>query len=132
MSTNRPAFEPAEGMSLRDYFAAHAPPDWWRLKEPELPDVPRPWARHDTMIDTKQGEMLMSDAWRGYGEWLDAKDVSPELAGIFEKHTADLRERFRKLEEAWLAASMARETSWRWAYADAMLRARSGKEGGGQ
>lgn len=88
----------SNGMSLRDYFAAHAPrkiPDWF---EPKLTPLPE----RDPCWEWCEGCKSDSDCEGGK----HCKELIE-----FNQHTA----RIRKLQQ------VERYSKWRWHYADLML-----------
>lgn len=106
------------GMSLRDYFAAHAPtdiPDWFKHREPVkyYPDCPH-WS---TLPNEDHREIARS--------WIDdpCYDLPDELRWFQEKFEA-----YQDAAIAWREQdALERYIQWRWHYADAMLEARKPK-----
>lgn len=106
---------PVWGMSLRDYFAIRAPseiPDWFRLTPAtERPVVPIP---HECLTDEQYLE------WEGLGDWINPDDASEEVKAFDVRY-----EKARDAAAVWDSELLAcRYFAWRWAYADAMLKAR--------
>jgi hypothetical protein len=104
------------GMSLRDYFIAHAPAEpqpWFR---PEMPEAPRQVHLRDAPQAVRD-ELQTSE----YEDWLSESEMSPAAA---EWH------RTRKAAEmavrAWTTEHNKQQyVQWPAAWADAMLKARS-------
>lgn len=104
------------GMTLRDYFAAHAPdkiPDWFKgeyaADMPIEPVVPSSWsaAQSAEFSDLKEGMLLAA--------------VSPEVADFYGTWKLAHEQR-----AAWRDRQRARKYfSWRWHYADMMLKERA-------
>jgi hypothetical protein len=101
-----------EGMSMRQWYAAHAPavPEWFRLKDdgdwPKVPSVPDEWGPVErgefSMI--KDGSMLPAAA---------CDDVQ-----VFWRRYEPARVR----AEAWRQEMRQKKFfAWRWFYADMML-----------
>jgi hypothetical protein len=110
------------GVTVRDYFAAHAPavPDWFVYREPN-PPTPPPAADLDD-FDAKWARDISSDDCPE--ESLNHHDVKPERA-------AKIRDYARVYGAYWTARlahldrqAINRIVAWRYAYADAMLAAR--------
>ena len=106
----------APGMSLRDYFAAHAPesvPGWFKHEPPAeaaLPERPS-WQQ----VDSIHQHLVM--------QWQEDPcfDLPEELSWFEEKHKA-----YAAAETGYRHANYwARMTQWRFAYADAMLATRA-------
>ncbi len=106
----------SDGATMRDYFAALAPkeiPEWFvhEFNEPR-PAILRP-EEHLSEEHRKQ--------YSGLGEWLDRDEVAPEVLAYTDadkKRDDEREEWFRQKEQS-------RYLTWRWAYADAMLKARA-------
>lgn len=105
------------GMTLRQWYAAHAPavPEWFRLRDdgdwPKVPSVPDEWGPVErgefSMI--KDGSMLPAAA---------CDDVQ-----VFWRRYEPSRARF----EAWRNKMKARKFfAWRWYYADQMIASERG------
>jgi len=104
------------GMSLRDFFAAHAPPvpDGFPLVRPAFTPAPTcPF----------HGPEL--DQFQGWGDWVAEDDIRPDLLAAFCEFRAKLdeHERGRRAENARVFAR--RQAEWAYALADAMLAARA-------
>lgn len=98
-------------------FAAHAPdvPEWWPRQECErkkYPALDSTWTQE------------MREQWKGYGDWLGDDDLSPEVLASFRARREEIDRIGKENAKAERAASMATLTSWRIAYADAMVNAR--------
>jgi hypothetical protein len=115
-----------QGMTLRDYFAANAPamPDDWPAIALAC-DVPRPKA-----VDVAASNERLR---RAIADYRRDPCFDLEECGETDAERAELRA-FSTAQDAYHDAvrewqqrnRFARLTSWRWAYADAMLRARKG------
>jgi hypothetical protein len=104
--------EGASGMSLRDYFAAHAPLEparWFKytpLPKDGIPPMPN-------VNDLVERHRQVAADWRRDGCF----DLPEEIAWWGEKVEAH-----RKAVSEWnVANDAAMFIQWRWAYADAML-----------
>lgn len=105
--------EPNQGMSLRDWFAGHAPdaPEWFDFDfgeaEPKAPESVGSWAAHgDEITSHRKGT-------DGYEKVVE-----------YRKKEAF----YREAEKAWRRRrELARLSAWRFSYADAMLAAREKK-----
>jgi hypothetical protein len=114
-----PGAYPAEpGMSLRDYFAAHAPcePQQWFV-----PTMSEPQPKRPAYLDRKtltQAELHELD---GLGEYLGLNDLEqPRI----KKYAQEL-DAFEKASRSyWKELEKQRSVQWPYAWADAMLRAR--------
>lgn len=106
------------GMTIRDYFAAHAPPmpEWWekRLREPVEP-------REGPTGFT--GEKL--HFWQGWGDYVDDKDIKPEWLAEFKERLQKRQDEKKKFKAELQAARMKHFIAWRWAYADAMIQSQA-------
>ncbi|POB00134.1 hypothetical protein C2134_02785 [Chromobacterium sinusclupearum] len=104
---------------LRDYFAAQAPADipaWFEWK----PDRERPSIPSKFELNSEE----LRQQLEGLGDWLDVKDVHPEVAAL-----ADHMARARTAAEQWdRQRDIGRYIAWRWAYADMMIAARQKAE----
>ena len=103
------------GMSLRDYFIAHAPAEpqcWFQPVVPAQPDAPGvpPW-----LTQEERGE------WEALREFLDAEDcVQPRI-----REYAMAKGAYEKAVAAWRREQVKQlYVQWPLAWADAMLRAR--------
>lgn len=106
-----------EGMTLRDYFAAHAPtePQRWFLpvmatERPKFPQaIPNPTEAE-------------AEEFNGYGDWLDLEDLKEPRAIDYVKR----RDEYDQQSKAWDVV-FAREllVQWPYAWADAMLKERA-------
>ncbi|URI11039.1 hypothetical protein MW290_18900 [Aquincola tertiaricarbonis] len=116
-----PAFPAAgmtgRGLSLRDYFIAHAPVEpqpWFRPTMPPAPDIPA--------LDQAPQEVREELEHSDYDEWLDPADMSPAARAWHEQ-----REAAKKTFAVW---SQEKNKQWlvQWpsAWADEMLKAREG------
>lgn len=65
----------ATGMSLRDYFIAHAPPEPWRFFEPTMPPKPR---EPDRTPIGNEGEAPTDDQLRNLRDWVRDPCWDPE------------------------------------------------------
>lgn len=105
------------GMTLRDYFIAHAPAEpqpWFKPTMPPRPEFPK----HNT---SKWTERERSD-FSGYGVWLSLPEIESER--VREAVTAI--EAAKDAENAWcLEHDRARYIQWPAAWADAMLKERA-------
>ena len=112
-----------EGLSVRDYFAAHAPPipDWWPDAD-EVPPTPEPSFLGDGTV--------MREMWF---YWIESPDayresrIPADMLEEFKKHHALYEQQCEEREKAVIMAHMERETNWRYCYAAAMLAARAKK-----
>lgn len=110
-------------MNLRAYFAAHAPaaPDWWPKATYKIEYSSRLFAGWPA-------EKL--NAWQQWGDGLDDEDVGAGWLTEFKAMAGKLKDLEVRNEAARLKAEMARETSWRWTYADSMAATESPESGG--
>ncbi len=105
------------GMTLRDYFAAHAPaePQRWfvPLMETERPKFPQ------AIPNPTEAE---AEEFNGYGEWLDLEDLKEPRAIEYVKR----RDEYERTSKAWdFAFAKALLLQWPYAWADAMLKERA-------
>lgn len=104
-----------EGMSLREYFAAHAPteiPAWFHYTKP-----PKDFPKHPSLDEISTDEN--DPHRREVDSWLQDPiyDLPEELQWFANKVKAHYDGK-----ECWeQAAQRARYFQWRWAYADAMI-----------
>jgi hypothetical protein len=114
------------GMSLRDYFAAHAPteiPAWFvygddRPPIPHILDIGSALALQPGLADLFDFEQENLRQWLYDGSW----DLEPKLEAIghaASKAIAESREARRAAEEQ---READRYFAWRWHYADNMIR----------
>lgn len=115
-----------EGMSLRDYFAAHAPneiPNWFhgeRDPAPDVPDVKVPDEFANEFSDWRRGPVFdLTDSMQlKYGK--EAADI----AEVYESAWQDFWEKY----DSWKhVAKLQRYFQWRWHYADMMISTREVK-----
>lgn len=104
----------AEGMMLRDYFAAHAPaevPEWFQHVPPARDYTPMPkW------MDWPEEHHRALRAWLSDGCY----DLPDELSAFQEQ-----ARQHREDKRFWDARNQAaRFIQWRWRYAEMMLEAR--------
>jgi hypothetical protein len=113
-----------EGMSLRDWFATHAPeaPDWFVYTDP---DVPAQLSPREALNQTTGYSMLSKDEqetlyrWVRDGDW----DIdSNEAIGLAAKALLDTNKAER--DKALRARNFNRYFAWRWFYARYMLKFR--------
>lgn len=99
------------GMSVRAYYAAHAPemPDWWEWTNP----VPRP----ATPRADKELSQEHYAQWQGLGDYFERKDVAPEVIAFEERFSAVAVE----VKEWTVLDRMGKLTAWRRAYAESMV-----------
>lgn len=114
IETGGPAFN---GMTMREYFAAHAPrvPDWWPKSPAELSKVKLAWNQWGP------------EKVRRLNDWRDGHtkedQIEPDELREFQKEEADYKRLSTANAIARLKADMKTVTSWRYAYADAMIQA---------
>ena len=108
-----------EGMSLRDYFAAHAPPvpDWFMAKEPDYAALPLPAG----FFDDKE----KLEAWRGHGDYLNDKDIKPEWLAEFQDRKERIRAHRVEHDAVVVRFRFARLAKWAFTYATEMVAGRS-------
>jgi hypothetical protein len=84
-----------QGMSLRDYFAAHAPkrPQPWF--KPNIPPIPEAIYDHEHSIDRCGYDTCSPTNWRERGEWQDEYDKQHWIQWPYAWADAQLRERER-------------------------------------
>jgi hypothetical protein len=119
------------GMTLRDYFAARAPepPEWfvqtWEAsaRVPALPlTVPQAIAQHQDAPTLNQADRQRIAEWLNDGSY-DLDDE--ELDGVAQAIKAQLDRSRSEHIAAMTEHAIAQFFSWRWYYADEMLKARS-------
>lgn len=106
-------FWPEPGMSIRQWFAAHAPteiPHWFEHEPPSRASIPRLVTVDDVTLP--EHKKIVKD-------WLcDAVCDLPEELTWF----VDMRLAYSEAFDAWERENLrARYFQWRWFYADAML-----------
>jgi hypothetical protein len=110
------------GMTLRDYFAAHAPFEHWSHFQAVVP--PRPTRPQDQPVGNDgewptELESRMLAGWRTDACW-DAHEELPKFS-----HWIKSWEDYWKAMNEWnVACVRASYEQWPWFYADAMLKAR--------
>jgi hypothetical protein len=122
-----------DGMSLREYFAAHAPavPDWFEPFAGNEPSIPSKLDRAEAMpqvpgfaaLSQDHRNYLMAWATSGGDHWDAPEDVEvfTEAAWkLIEQREAEIREAKQRL-------AAQRFFRWRWYYADQMLAALDGR-----
>lgn len=113
-------FQPGDGMTLREYFAAHAPanvPTWFQHQppakthgDPPMPKVPEP------PRDQAEGET--------YTDFTSRRAEMVEVYNAAFQALKPTRAMWVLQEAAWVRRDcMARLVQWRWAYAEAMVAA---------
>jgi hypothetical protein len=118
-----------EGMMLRDYFAAHAPPvpEWWPdapwvgTKVTDLPAELEAARRTHSNDHTPAG--FRDAAFEGAFDELDW--WAPDLAAAADRHRAELAAARNVAAAANQKARLDRLACWALAWADAMLVART-------
>jgi hypothetical protein len=114
------------GMTLRDYFAAHAPevPEWFKFATPPLP-TPLHYSVALTMVpgyrDLYDRDRNTLRTWMSDGSY----DIEPPLQAIGDAAHRLIAERNLQMQEAMRANAAGRFFAWRWYYADQMLAGRS-------
>lgn len=98
------------GMSLREWYATHAPqcPEWFK-HEPEspCPFVPKP----DRLKTSQRDELGL------LGIWLDASQVDPAVAAFARERDIAESEKRR-----WINQQKEKKFfAWRWYYAEMMI-----------
>lgn len=110
------AYRCIQGMSLRDYFAAHAPAEpqtWFSPAMPLKPSSP-PYLKDMTADERRE-----YDGWRD--AYLGAEDMTQPRVRAYVEAT----EAARKAQAAWNAENIKRTcVQWPYAWADAVLEAR--------
>lgn len=105
------------GITVRDWFAAHAPteiPRWFQYQpstpRPELPD------KYKELDDKQRRELEAGDGWPEEGE------ASDEVVAFANRMRVahEAQERWERKRDA------DRFIAWRWHYADLMIRGREG------
>lgn len=116
--------EAQEGMTLRDYFAAHAPepPEWF---SPTMPPKPRLPSWMDYLPYVPEVYDAVARFFDGGAPEEFVAEVPPEDREAAQVFVAAWKEADRARHE-WNAADRLLQTivQWRWHYADAMLAAR--------
>jgi hypothetical protein len=112
-----------EGMSLRDYLAAHAPAEHWPHFAAVVPSRPsrpshQPIGNEGELPTELESRML--EGWRSDSCW-DARDELPKFS-YWIKSWEDYWSAMREWQVACVQAS---HEQWPWFYADAMLKARA-------
>lgn len=110
---------PKEGMTLRDYLAAHAPAEPQPWFEPAMP--PRPTVPPMPAFDEEERRDLDR-----LGDWIEDYEVSERVLEYARQRGAAI-----KAQEAWdLEKRRQRYIQWPWAWADAMLAEREKEPSG--
>ena len=118
---NREVSCEAEGMSLRDYFAAHAPAEPQAWFEPTMPPYPQ---TPPVPADLPEAVRCRIESW--------CNDPCYDLVGLFGNANPELLQRVQAFDDAWSAARKEQRAhnleyarrqlvQWPWAWADAML-----------
>jgi hypothetical protein len=103
------------GVSLRDYFIAHAPAEPQTWFQPVMPDAPRLLSLSDAP-EAVRDELQHSD----YEEYMDPQDMTPASRAWHAE-----REAARRAYGAWSAERTKQNlVQWPCAWADQMLKAR--------
>lgn len=104
-----------EGMTLRDYFMAHAPAEPQPWFKPAMPAHPAAPGIPKDMTDEERHE------WRGIGEYFDAKDCTSPRIRVYGL----AYEAWQKADRAWMVdQEKQRYIQWPAAWADEMLKQR--------
>ena len=108
------------GMTLRDYFLAHAPPvpDWWPAAKYPL------WSMWNPPFLNDAAKMEM---WHGWNDWLDEREIAPDLLAELKAAKESQKEHDAKRERECVDAEFQRLVDWRIAYVDTMLAVREAK-----
>lgn len=121
------------GLTLREYFAAHAPPvpEWWPDKPEEdrttLP-IPEEWHTNKVPWGESGGmaqEVSWVYLWRGWNDFIEESDIPLKPLAEFKKHLAACDALRERQKSEFIDAMMKYEISWRWFYAEAMCKTRS-------
>ncbi|MGU7839420.1 hypothetical protein ACV22V_08135 [Burkholderia sp. AW33-5] len=107
--------EAPQGMTLRDYFIAHAPAEPQPWFAPVLDNEPAAVEPLDRLTDEERRE------YEGWGEYLSTSELKcPRVLAYYEAVEA-----YEKLRRAWNREhEKQRYVQWPAAWADEMLRAR--------
>lgn len=120
----------APDLTLRDYFAAHAPamPDWYARRDADAPDRPD----HIAPRDLSSQEEAFSDVWYDWEkfEWIhgvptDAPQYTSINAWFAEQDAALAAYQRASATYAAYYSTEGKFIRWRWYYADLMLHARN-------
>lgn len=112
--------EEQDGMTLRDYFAAHAPPvPYWF--EPNMPGKPK--------LSSAKDYPFSKAAMEAIRDWVHDPCYDVEEAAGFTPADVETLARFKTNQKEEIAArvkwnltrELQKSVQWRWQYADAML-----------
>lgn len=114
---HNPDFDHEPGMSLRDYFIAHAPAEPQPWFSPSLPARPvRPTRPRNQDLTPPAVDELA-----GLGDWLDTKDITDPKARTY----AEALEQYNQDHSAWeMLRTSERYLQWPGAWADEMIKRR--------
>lgn len=115
----------SSGMTLRDYFATHAPADvpvWFVDSFVDPVTVP-------PVIEVRPPGLAAAgmekfDQWKGWGDYLDDDEIKPEWLAEFKAHADAVEQRDDEINAAKGANDLALRAAWAYAWADALLEAR--------
>lgn len=114
--------EYTEGMTLRDYFAAHAPkevPGWFK---PAMPDKPKSMA---SLFDHFRHNSLMALYDDESGEWVDdAGEVPQQFKDEVARYIESMALNFDQIKDWHREYERQKIFQWPWTYADGMLQSR--------
>lgn len=121
---------PEPGMTLRDYFAAHAPAEpwgWWEPKMPKKPDIPRQFsdlAGYENIVSRWKSDPICDLP----GMLKDGgAPENVQLAGEMYQESVERAVSKRSLWDT--DRVVQRCVQWPYAYADAMIAERERREG---
>lgn len=106
----------SQGMTLRDYFMAHAPHEPQRWFEPRMPPEPVKPSYPDNLTQNERDEIT------GHEEWIDIREMTQQRAIDY----CTRLEKYQREKASWdVDYAKKRFIQWPAAWADAMLAERT-------
>lgn len=111
-------------LSLRDYFAAHAPqkiPEWFIPKMPDRPTAPRRPSMGKDELNDRIASWLRDDGGVDLVAFFEDVDLPAPEIQVLWNYQEDRREWFEAVEQWEQLRFIERVAQWPWFWADRVL-----------